>query len=107
MSDRVRYDRQSTLLEMTETRVGRLLMRGIARQVRSVATTKDEERVYAGAAGYMTVEKLVRMSDGKLPWGVADSLLDIANGQPSRVVGRVVGTARARLRGRRAAEQDR
>ena len=38
----------------------------------------------------MSVEKLVTMSEGKLPWGVADSVIDIANGEPRRVLRRIL-----------------
>jgi hypothetical protein len=41
-------------------------------------------------AMYMSIEKLVEMSDGKLPWGVADSVIDIANGQPRQVLRRIL-----------------
>ncbi|HET6736068.1 hypothetical protein [Mycobacterium sp.] len=38
----------------------------------------------------MTVEKVVRASGGKLTWPIADSVVDIANGQTRRVLVRGV-----------------
>lgn len=40
----------------------------------------------------MTVEKRMRISGGELPWPVADSVVDIANGHARQVV---EGAARA------------
>ncbi|MET0896743.1 MAG: hypothetical protein ABWY45_02405 [Mycobacterium sp.] len=91
------FSRQSTLLQLSRTPIGRLVRWLIALHVRSAATTRDEARMFAGAAGYLTVEKMVRASGGKLTWPVADSIIDIANGQNRRVVVRVVGAGRARI----------
>lgn len=92
------FTRQSTLLQLSRTPIGRLVKRLIALQVKSAATTKDEARMFAGAAGYMTVEKLVRASGGKLSWPVADSIIDIANGQTRRVLVRIGAAGRDAIR---------
>lgn len=91
------FTRQSTLLQLSRTPIGRLVRRLIALQVKSAATTKDEARMFAGAAGYMTVEKMVRAIGGKLTWPVADSIIDIANGQTRRVVVRVLASLSGRM----------
>jgi hypothetical protein len=88
---RATYTRQSTLFELSRTRTGRILMRLIAVGVRANANNADEARMFAGATGYLTLEKLVVMSNGKLTWPVADSILDFANGRPWRALGRVRG----------------
>jgi hypothetical protein len=92
------FTRQSTILELSRTPIGRLIRRVIAVQIKSAATTKDEARMFAGAASYMTVEKVVRASGGKLSWPVADSIVDVANGQTRRVVVRCVLAARDAVR---------
>lgn len=100
-----RFSRSSTVQELSVTRVGRLLKRVITKQAKSMAKTEEEATLFANSAVYMSVENLVEMSEGKLPWPVADSVIDIANGEPSRVfvragngirssVGRVLGKLR-------------
>lgn len=84
------FTRQSTILELSRTPIGRLVRSLIALQVKSAATTKDEARMFAGAASYMTVEKMVRASGGRLTWPIADSIVDIANGQIRKGVKRAV-----------------
>ena len=39
----------------------------------------------------LPLETLVELSEGKLTWGIADSLIDLANREPQRVIVRVVG----------------
>jgi hypothetical protein len=89
MNDVRPYTRQSTLLELSRTRTGRLVMALVALQAKKEARTKEEGRIYAGAAGYMTLEKMARVSNGKLPWGVVDSIIDLANGDGRRVAARI------------------
>lgn len=100
MSDAKPYTRQSTLLELSRTRIGRLVWKLIALQSRKEARTQEEARLFAGAAGYMSLEKMVRVSNGKLPWGVADSIIDLANGEPGRVLSRIATSFRIRKSGR-------
>jgi hypothetical protein len=95
---RAQFTRQSTLRELGASRVGRALNRVIASQARRTATDEREAAMFVGMAAYQSVEQLVLMSGGKLSWPVADSILDLANGQPRRVALRLVTGSRRRLR---------
>ena len=95
---RPRFTRESTLRELKASRTGRLLNRAVTSQARKAATNEREAAMYVGMSAYQSVAQLVRMSDGKLTWPVADALLDVANGQPHRVVGRAVAGGWRRLR---------
>ncbi|MFC4250101.1 hypothetical protein [Sinimarinibacterium flocculans] len=97
MSEAELYTRQSTLLVLSRTRTGRLVRRLVAMQARKEARTKEEARLFAGATGYLTLEKMVMVSNGKLPWAVADSVLDFANGHPRRVFSRIADAVRGRF----------
>lgn len=88
------FTRQSTLRELTASRTGRLLNRIVISQARKTASNEQEASMFAAMAAYQSVEQLVRMSDGKLPWGVADSIIDVANGQPHRCIGRGLAAIR-------------
>lgn len=94
MSDTRHYTRKSTLLELSRTRTGRVLRWLISQQAKREARTKEEARLFAGATGYLTLEKMVMMSGGKLNWSVADSIIDLANGQPGSVVTRIIRSFR-------------
>jgi hypothetical protein len=87
-----RFTRQSTLRELNASRTGRLLNRIVTSQAKKTAANEREEAMFVGMSAYQSVEQLVRMSDGKLSWPVADSILDIANGQPHRVFTRAITT---------------
>lgn len=93
---RPHFSRQSTLRELSASRTGRLLNRLISSQAKKTASTEREAAMFAGMAAYQTVEQLVRMSDGKLPMPAADSLIDVANGQPHRIIGRAINALRRR-----------
>ena len=56
---------------------------------RLLTVQRDTRRT---GSSYITVEKRTRTSSGELPWPVADSVVDVANGQPRQVV---EGSARA------------
>jgi hypothetical protein len=105
-SEPSRFSRQSTLRDMAATRTGRLLKKLVTTQARSAASNEREAAMFANMASYLTVEKLVRMSDGKLPWPVADSIIDIANSQPLRALTRAgtagAGTLRNRIQSMRS-----
>lgn len=103
----LRFSRQSTLRDMAATRTGRLLRKAISSQAKSAASNEREAAMFANMASYLTIEKLVRMSDGKLSWPVADSIIDIANSQPLRMLGRAGAVGARRLRsGVRAVRSD-
>jgi hypothetical protein len=95
MSEARPYSRKSTLLELSRTRTGRVILALIALQVKKEARTQEEARLFAGAAGYMTLEKMVMVSRGKLPWSVVDSIVDLANGDPQRVATRALSGLRS------------
>lgn len=88
--DGPRFTRDSTVRDLAVTPIGKVLQKVITRQARATANTAEEGDTFAQMAMYMSVEKLVEMSDGKLPWGVADSVIDIANGQPRQVLRRIL-----------------
>ena len=48
-----------------------------------VRTTKDETKLFAGTAAYMTLEKRVLIRNGKLSWAV-DSKIELAMVSPDR-----------------------
>jgi hypothetical protein len=98
-----RFTRQSTVQELSATRIGRGLRRVIVKQAAKTATTPKDAQAYAELAGYLSVEQLVGMSAGKLPWPVADSVIDLANGDwrkvPARGASLVRGAASRRSKG--------
>jgi len=87
---RPHFTRQSTLRELTDSRVGRLFNRMVISQAKKTATNEREAAMFAGMAAYQSLEKMAQMSDGKMSWSMVDSIVDLANGQPHRVVGRAV-----------------
>lgn len=93
------YDRHSTLLELSRTPIGRVLRTLIAQQARKFAAKPSEEQLYAGAVAYMTLDQVVFMSRGGLPWAVVDPVIDLANGQPLAAVRRLCGAATQLVRG--------
>jgi hypothetical protein len=96
---RPRFTRQSTLRDLNASRTGRMLNRMVVSQAKKAATNEREAAMFASMSAYQSVEQLVRMSDGKLSWPVADSILDVANGQPHRVLTRAVTSGWRKLRG--------
>ena len=93
-----RFTRQSTLRDLKASRTGRILNRIIVSQAHKAATNEREAAMFVGMSAYQSVEQLVRTSDGKLSWPVADSILDVANGQPHRVLARAIGSGVRKLR---------
>ena len=57
---------------------------------RLLTTQRDTRRT---GTSYMTVEKRMRISGGELPWPVADSVVNIANGHARQVVKRAARAA--------------
>jgi hypothetical protein len=80
--------------ELSATRIGRSLRWVIVKQAAKTATNDKDAKMYAELAGYMSVEQLVGMSGGKLPWPVADSIIDLANGHWRNVPRRGVAVIR-------------
>ena len=88
------FTRQSTVLELASTMPGRAFKAMIARRLPPVATEKERQELEDLTVG-LPLETLVEMSEGKLTWGIADSLVDLANRKPHLVIRRgvVAGTS--------------
>lgn len=84
------FTRQSTVAELATTLPGRAFKALIVRQLPPVATEKERQELEDMTVG-LPLETLVELSEGKLTWGIADSVLDLANRKPHRLVGRGVG----------------
>ncbi len=84
------FTRQSTVLELSSTLPGRAFKALIVRQLPAVATEKERQELEDLTVS-LPLETLVEMSEGKLTWGIADSILDLANRKPHRLIPRGVG----------------
>ena len=83
------FTRQSTVLDLASTLPGRAFKRVIVRQLPPVATEEERQALEDMTVG-LPLETLVELSEGKLTWGIADSIVDLANGKPQRLVPRGV-----------------
>ncbi len=90
------FTRQSTVLELASTLPGRAFKALIVRQLPQVATEKERQELEDLTVGF-PLETLVELSEGKLTWGIADSVVDLANRKPQRVILRGVGAGKAAL----------
>ncbi|WP_300681094.1 hypothetical protein [Nocardioides sp.] len=95
------FTRQSTVNDLATTLPGRAFKSMIVRQLPPVATEKERQDLEEMTLG-LPLETLVEFSEGKLTWGIADSLLDLANRKPHRLIGRGVSAATGALRKRSA-----
>jgi hypothetical protein len=84
------FTRQSTVLELATTVPGRAFKAMIVRQLPPTATEKERQELEDMTVG-LPLETLVELSEGKLTWGMADSIVDLANRQPHRLIPRGVG----------------
>lgn len=91
------FTRQSTVLELASTAPGRAFKALIVRQLPPVATEKERQELEDMTVG-LPMETLVELSEGKLTWGIADSVIDLANRKPHRVVQRGVGAGAGALK---------
>ena len=91
------FTRQSTVLELASTLPGRAFKALIVRQLPPVATEKERQDLEDLTVG-LPLETLVELSEGKLTWGIADSVIDLANRKPHRLVPRVVAAGRSGLK---------
>ncbi|MBU2694800.1 hypothetical protein [Pimelobacter sp. 30-1] len=91
------FTRQSTVLELASTLPGRAFKALIVRQLPPVATEKERQELEDMTVG-LPLETLVELSEGKLTWGIADSVLDLANRKPHRVAARGAGAGVSALR---------
>ena len=90
------YTRQSTVQELAETVPGRAFKAMIVRQ-RPKTETEEERQALEDMTVALPMETLVELSEGKLTWGIADSVIDLANGKPHRLVPRGVGAGKDAL----------
>lgn len=98
-----RFSRKSTLRDLSSTPIGRMVHRMVTAKAKSAASSEREAAMFSSMVGYMTLEKLVRMSEGKLSLPMADSVVDIANGESGRVVSRLAVAGRRSLSRRMSA----
>ncbi len=90
------YTRQSTVNELAATVPGKAFKAMILRQLPPTSTEKERKELEELTLG-LPLETLVEMSEGKLTWGIADSVIDLANGKPHRLVPRGVGAGKDAL----------
>ena len=81
------FTRQSTVLELASTLPGRGFKWLIVRQLPPTATEEERQALEDMTVGF-PLETLVELSEGKLTWGIADSVVDLANRKPHRLVPR-------------------
>jgi hypothetical protein len=81
------FTRQSTVLDLASTLPGRAFKWMIVRQLPPAATEEERQALEDLTLG-LPLETLVELSEGKLPWGIADSVVDLANHKPQRLVPR-------------------
>ena len=91
------FTRQSTVLELSSTLPGRAFKWMIVRQLPPTATEEERQGLEDLTVG-LPLETLVELSEGKLTWGIADSVVDLANRQPHRLVPRGVNAGRGVLK---------
>ena len=91
------FTRQSTVLELASTLPGRAFKAMIVRQLPPVATEKERQELEDLTVG-LPLETLVELSEGKLTWGIADSVVDLANRKPHRLIPRGVGAGKGVLK---------
>ncbi len=90
------FTRQSTVLDLASTLPGRAFKAMIVRQLPPVATEKERQELEDLTVG-LPMETLVELSEGKLTWGIADSVIDLANRKPHRVIFRGVDAGKGAL----------
>jgi len=91
------FTRQSTVLDLASTLPGRAFKALIVRQLPSVATEEERQALEDLTVG-LPLETLVELSEGKLTWGIADSVVDLANRKPHRLIPRVVDAGKGVLK---------
>ncbi len=91
------FTRQSTVDELAATVPGKAFKALILRQLPPTSTEKERQELEELTLG-LPLETLVEMSEGKLTWGIADSLVDLANGKPHHLLPRAAGAGAGLLR---------
>lgn len=92
-----RFTRQSTVQELAATAPGRAFKALIVKRLPPTTTEKERQELEDLTVN-LPMQTLVDMSEGKLTWGIADTVIDLANRKPHRVVGRGVGAAGGALK---------
>ncbi len=91
------FTRQSSVLDLASTLPGRAFKWVIVRQL--PPTTSEEERQgLEDLTVGLPLETLVELSEGKLTWGIADSVIDLANRKPQRLIPRGVDAGKVVLK---------
>ena len=91
------FTRQSTVLDLASTLPGRAFKWVIVRQLPPTATEEERQGLVDLTVG-LPLETLVELSEGKLTWGIADSVVDLANRKPQRLVRRGVDAGKGALK---------
>ena len=91
------FTRQSTVLDLASTLPGRAFKWMIVRQL-PPAATEEERQALEDLTVSLPLETLVELSEGKLTWGIADSVIDLANRKPHRLVPRGVEAGKGVLK---------
>lgn len=91
------FTRQSTVLDLASTLPGRAFKWMIVRQLPPTAT-EEERQALEDLTVSLPLETLVELSEGKLTWGIADSVVDLANRKPQRLVPRGVDAGKGVLK---------
>jgi hypothetical protein len=91
------FTRQSTVLDLASTLPGRAFKWMIVRQLPPAATEEERQALEDLTVG-LPLETLVELSEGKLTWGIADSVVDLANRKPHRLVPRGVDAGKGVLK---------
>lgn len=92
----LRFTRQSTVQELAATVPGRAFKAMIVRKL-PPTSSEEERQALEDMTVAFPIATLVELSEGKLPWGLADSVIDLANREPHKVAARGLGAGRARL----------
>ncbi|HEX4016684.1 MAG TPA: hypothetical protein VHX15_08090 [Frankiaceae bacterium] len=75
---------------MSSTLPGRAFKALVLRKLPKANSEKERQELEELTVG-LPLETLVEMSEGKLTWGVVDSVIDLANKKPQRVATRTAG----------------
>ena len=90
------FTRQSTVQELATTVPGRAFRAMVVRQL-PPTSSEEERQALEDMTVALPMQTLVELSEGKLPWGLADSVIDLANGKPHRLVPRGLDAGRGVL----------
>jgi hypothetical protein len=91
------FTRQSTVLDLASTLPGRAFKWMVVRQLPPAATEEERQALEDLTVG-LPLETLVELSEGKLTWGIADSVVDLANRKPHRLIPRGVEAGKGVLK---------